>query len=94
MTAEDVKESKGSKSEPALGIGAVVAIVLCCATPLLIAGGALGAIGAFFSNPMVIVLGVALVAGAFVWATRHVRQRGQRDGTSLPTNTPRRGHEH
>lgn len=89
-----VKESKGSESDPALGIGPVVAIVLCCAAPLLIVGGALGAIGGFLSNPVVIALGVILVAVAFVWATRHLRHRGQRDGTSLPTNTPRRGHEH
>ena len=83
-----VKEPKGSESDPALGIGAVVAIVLCCAAPLLIAGGALGVIGGFFSNPVVITLGVILVAAAFVWGTRHLRHRGQRDGTSLPDQRP------
>lgn len=47
--------------------------ILCCGLPLLIAGGALGGIGAVIGNPWVIGAAAALVVG--VVATR-VRRRG------------------
>ncbi len=83
--------SKGSKPKTALGVGAVLAIALCCAGPLLIAGGALGVIGGFLSNPVIIAVGVILVAVALVPATRLAR-RGQQDESSSADRTPQRGH--
>ena len=39
----------------AAGIGIAAAMILCCAGPILIAAGALGAIAGFFSNPLVLL---------------------------------------
>jgi mercuric ion transport protein len=57
-----------------VGIGAVVAMVLCCVGPALVAAGALGAVGGLLGNPVVVVAGAA-VAAAVVAAVRR-RQRG------------------
>lgn len=83
-----MKETKASKSDAALGVGAVAAMVLCCAGPLLIAGGALGAIGGFFSNPLVIAVGVALIGVALVAAVKR-SGRGGDDCCDPATSPPR-----
>ena len=60
------------------GIGVVigaVALVLCCAGPALIAGGALSAIGGALSSPIVIAVGVALVVTAIAITLRLVHHR-------------------
>jgi mercuric ion transport protein len=52
-------------------VAAGVAMVVCCALPVLIAGGALGAIGSFLGNPWVIGAAVLLVGGGVVaWRVR------------------------
>lgn len=56
---------------------AVGAVVLCCAGPALVAGGVITAVGGVFSSPVVIALGVALVAGALCFALWRSR-RGDR----------------
>lgn len=66
-------KTKREPSGAALGVGAVFAMVLCCAGPLLLAGGAIGAIGGFLTSPVVIVLGVVLIVCALVAATRRTR---------------------
>ncbi len=69
-----MSENHRSRSGPFLGIGALFAAVVCCALPLLVAGGLLGAIGGFFSNPAVLVLGVVLLAAALA---RGMRRRSR-----------------
>ncbi|MEY9864218.1 hypothetical protein ABH935_009873 [Catenulispora sp. GAS73] len=50
----------------AIGIGAVLLAVICCAGPALLAAGALSAIGAWSAVPWVIVVLAALTFGAVV----------------------------
>jgi mercuric ion transport protein len=64
-----------TRSHNAVGIGAVVAMVLCCIGPALVAAGALGAVGGLLGNPGVVVAGAAVAAAAVVAAVRR-RQRG------------------
>ena len=45
-----------------LGAGAVLLLALCCALPMLIAGGVLAGVGGILGNPWVIGTGIALVA--------------------------------
>jgi mercuric ion transport protein len=70
-----MKDSPTGRSEAALGIGAVVAMVLCCAGPALLAAGALGAVGAWFGNPLVIAAGAGVVL-AVVLGGRRRRSAG------------------
>ena len=51
-----------------LGLTAVVAMVLCCAAPALVAGGLLASLGAAIRNSVVIALGTGVVGGAVVTA--------------------------
>lgn len=84
--------SKTNKSETALGMGAVAAMALCCGGPVLIAGGALGAIGGFFSNPVVITIGILVIAGSVVSAVTRL-SHGQDDccgPTAAPVSRPDR----
>ncbi len=53
---------------PWLAAGGGLALVLCCAGPVLIAGGVLATIGRVVSNGFVIALGVLIIAGALVFA--------------------------
>jgi len=64
-------------------IGGLV-LVVCCAGPALIAGGALSAIGATLGNPFVIAAGLGLIgaAAAFVF---HRRSRAPQQNTALST---------
>ncbi|MCZ7456153.1 hypothetical protein [Streptomyces sp. WMMC940] len=46
-------------------VGAGLLMVVCCAGPLLVAGGAMGAVGGALANPWLITVGaVVLLAGA------------------------------
>lgn len=54
----------------AAGVGIAVLMMLCCAGPVLIAAGALGAIGAALANPFVIAIGALVAVVAVVWAVR------------------------
>ena len=55
-------------------IGALT-LVLCCAGPALIAGGALTAVGGTLGSPIVITVGVALVVTAIAITLRRRLQR-------------------
>lgn len=57
----------------ALGAVAVVAMVVCCAAPALIAGGVLSSVGAFIRSPAVIVAGLAILLLGAVLALRRAR---------------------
>lgn len=61
-----------------LGIGAGLLMVLCCAGPALVAGGALGAVGRVLGNPVVVVAGIAVAAIGVVTVLAR-RGRAQHD---------------
>lgn len=69
------------RSEPrgavALAVAALL-MVVCCAGPLLLAAGALGAVGGELANPWLITLGaVVILAGtAYALRCRMRRRRG------------------
>lgn len=65
------KDSTGTR-DAALGLGAVVLMVVCCAGPALIAAGVLAGIGRFIGSPIVIAGAVVL---ALVAVTAVVRRR-------------------
>ena len=56
---------------PAIGIG--VAILVCCAGPLLIAGGALGLLGAWVRDGWIAVLAGAAAVAVVAWITARRR---------------------
>jgi len=63
-----------------------LALVLCCAGPALIVGGLLSTIGAAIANAIVIVLGLAIIAGG-TFVTVATRRRARRsDDSGAPTN--------
>jgi predicted phage tail protein len=57
-------------------VGAALVMVVCCAGPLLVAGGALGAVGGALTNPWLITVGAVMVlAGTGYALTRQARRR-------------------
>lgn len=70
----------------AAGIGVATAMILCCAGPVLIAAGALGAIAGFFSNPLVLLAAAALLLTGILAVTR--RRRRQRTEDCCPPAFP------
>ena len=58
-----------------LGILALVALVACCAAPLLISAGVLAALGAWLCNAFVIALAAATAAVAVLYASYRRRRR-------------------
>lgn len=97
MTASDTQPpTKLGKPKPpaqdkfgAVGIGgAGVIIVLCCVlVPLLVAGGALGVLGAIVGNPLAIVV-AAILLGTGI-AVFVARRRADGDACCPPSDTPR-----
>jgi hypothetical protein len=55
--------------------------VLCCGLPLLIAAGALGAVGSVLGNPWVIGAAVVVILAAVAWFARR-RTGATRDGAT------------
>jgi len=88
--------SQTNNNEPGPRVGATgavlvgFALVLCCAGPALIAGGALSAIGGVLSNPLVIALGVMLILAAVLVT---LRRRATRDLSCHP-RSPRTEQHH
>ena len=68
-------QPKSSFSGAGLGVTAVLAMVLCCAAPALVAGGLLGSLGAVIRSPVVIALGVFVVGGTVVFAVGRRRRK-------------------
>ena len=66
-----------------LGAAAVLVTALCCAAPVLIAGGALAAVCGLLENPWVIGAAVALLLVAVVAFAR----RGQRGDHCCPADS-------
>ena len=72
------RDARASSGLP-LGPGAVLFMALCCALPLLIAGGVLAGLGGILANPWVVGTGMALVV-LVVLAAAHRRTRSDRTG--------------
>jgi mercuric ion transport protein len=56
-------------------VGLGVFMVACCAGPVLIAGGVLGALGAAVRSPWLIAAGVVVVLAAAVYTVRRGARR-------------------
>lgn len=70
----------------AAGIGVAAAMILCCAGPVLIAAGALGAVAGFFSNPFVLLAAAALLLAGILAVIR--QRRRQRTEDCCPPAVP------
>jgi mercuric ion transport protein len=68
------EQSRPGRGGIAVIVGGLT-LVLCCAGPVLVAGGALSAIGAAVCNPVVIALGALVVLAAVVVTGMRVRAR-------------------
>ncbi|MFJ4014395.1 mercury transporter [Streptomyces sp. NPDC090026] len=68
-------------------VGAGLVMVVCCAGPLLVAGGALGAVGGALASPWLITVGaVVLLAGTgYALRCRARRRRGAGAEDCCPT---------
>lgn len=74
-------------SETAIGFGAAASMIVCCfVMPALLGAGALGAVGAFVGNPLVLLAAGALGAPLVVNAVRRrsVGTRGRAPGGASP----------
>ncbi len=77
-------------AQAGLGFGAVVLMLLCCAGPALLAAGALGSLGAFLGNPLVILAGSVVAAAAVIGVGRR-HSRGA--ACCPPEHDGRPGHD-
>lgn len=77
-----MKDSGSGRSDITFGVGAVLAMAFCCAAPLLVAAGVLGAVGSVFRNPFVIAAAAILV---FLFLTGARRRAG--DGAGCPPSS-------
>lgn len=57
----------------AAGIGAALLVVVCCAGPGLVAGGALGTLGGILGSPWVIAVAAVLLTATAAVLLRHRR---------------------
>lgn len=71
----------------AAAVGAGLLTVVCCAGLLLVAGGALGALGGALANPWLIAVGVVMLLAGTGYAVhcRARRRRGARPDDCCPT---------
>ncbi|MCX4581536.1 hypothetical protein [Streptomyces sp. NBC_01481] len=66
-------------------VGAGLLMVVCCAAPLLVTGGALGGVGGWLDNPWLITVGaVVLLTGAAYALRCRARRRGARPEDCCP----------
>ena len=84
--------SRSPSSGTGFGPMAVVAMVTCCALPVLISAGVLATIGGVLRNPLIIVAAALVLGGAVAYALRRLR-RGQAcavsDAAAEPASTRR-----
>ncbi|GAA3573895.1 hypothetical protein GCM10022222_67830 [Amycolatopsis ultiminotia] len=74
--------SEGTRTALAAA-GFLLLPLLCCGLPLLIAAGALGAVGSVLGNPWVIGAAAVVVLATGVWFARR-RTRAARDDSCCP----------
>ncbi|MEW2634327.1 hypothetical protein AB0903_22470 [Streptomyces sp. NPDC048389] len=67
-------------------VGAGLVMVACCAGPVLLVGGALGALGGVLRNPWIIAAATAVVAAAIAVLVR--RRRAGRRACCPPALSP------
>jgi hypothetical protein len=60
-----------------VGLVAVLAVVVCCLTPALVAGGVLVSLGHFLRHPVIVAIGVALILATVAMAISRVRRHQQ-----------------
>lgn len=73
----------------ATGVLAALAVVACCALPLLVSAGLLTGAGAVLRSPYLLFAGLAAAAGAAGHARRRQRRRrGLTCGAPVPTAAP------
>lgn len=65
--------SRSPSSGAGFGLMAVVAMVTCCALPVLISAGVLATIGGVLRNPLVLVAAALVLGGAVAYALRRLR---------------------
>ncbi|MBT2529780.1 hypothetical protein J7E91_31475 [Streptomyces sp. ISL-99] len=62
-------------------VGAGLLMVVCCASPLLLAGGALGAVGGILASGWLITVGAVIILAGTGYALRcRVRPPGRQSG--------------
>ncbi len=66
--------SRSPSSGTGFGLMAVVAMVTCCALPVLISAGVLATIGGVLRNPLIIVAAALVLGGAVAYALRRLRR--------------------
>jgi len=69
-------------------VGGVALAVLCCAGPVLIAAGALGALGAFLRSPLVLATAGIVFAAAVIWVLARRRGTSHSGGACCPPKPP------
>ncbi|MFD4190513.1 hypothetical protein [Amycolatopsis thermoflava] len=92
MTGDDNRDNRSGLGGGLAAAGLGLLMVLCCAGPALIAGGALGALGGAVRNPWLIAAGVLMVLAAVGYALlRRARRRsGQNVEDCCPPQPPAR----
>lgn len=65
---------KERSSGASLGVMAAVALVACCALPALIGAGVLATVGGVLCNPLIILAGIVVLAGAIGYSWRRQRR--------------------
>lgn len=71
-------DGRSDTGHPLTGVGLALLVIACCAGPVLIAAGALGALGAWLASPWVIAAAVVLMIAA---VTAAVRRRSHDDSS-------------
>ncbi|QIY99187.2 hypothetical protein HEP87_41140 [Streptomyces sp. S1D4-11] len=72
------------------GISAALLMLVCCAGPVLLTAGVLGALGAWLSSPWVIATAVILLLAAVAAVVR--RRRATAPPAARPPSTPPTGY--
>jgi mercuric ion transport protein len=70
----------------ATAVGATALAVLCCAAPVLIAAGALGALGAVLLNPVLLTAAGIVLAAAVTWVIVRRGHPTRGDDPGCPPN--------
>jgi mercuric ion transport protein len=62
-------------------VGAAALMVICCAGPVLLAGGALSGAGAALRNPWLISIGALIVLAAPAWTVSRIARHRPHDSS-------------
>jgi hypothetical protein len=87
MTRDGGNKDRSGLGGSLLGLGAIGAVTLCCAGPLLISAGLLGGLGGVLGNPVILLAAGALLVGALVLAPAR-RSRPTGSASCCPPDVP------